>query len=134
MSSKKLFFCGTAGFDNPGAWSKLMTEEEAREFGSVDEALMRAKWLEKPLKTFCIERHVEGEDSRVYIWGEEEPGFSDLDAGQHVGYKVEIDGVLVYSDLKPSGDSDPEDHEDEECECKVRPAKAEKPKKNGAKK
>lgn len=111
---KKLFFCGKAGFDNPGAWSKMMDEPAARDMVSV--SLELAGWTAKPLNRFRIERHVEGEDVRIYIWGEEEPGFQGDDFGNHVGTMVEIDGKVVYNDLKPSEESEPGDHEDcEDC-------------------
>lgn len=107
---KKIFFCGVAGLDNPGAWTKMMTEEEAREY--VSPSLEKAGWLDKPFKTFRIERHPEGEDVRVYVYGEDEPGFQGDDYGLHVGVKVEVDGAVVYNDLKPSEESEPEDHEE----------------------
>jgi hypothetical protein len=127
-SERKLFMCGTSGVDNPGAWTKLWTEAEARDY--VSESLKKAGWTGKPLKTFTIERHPgEYEDSRIYIWGEDEPGFVDLQQGFHKGVKVEVDGVVVYNDLEPSELSDREDHDDPECDCKqhVKPARAKKP-------
>lgn len=111
---KKLFLCGKAGFDNPGAWSRMMTEAEARDMVSV--SLEEAGWKDKPLSKFRVERHAEDEDTRIYIWGEEEPGFQGDDFGLHVGTKVEIDGKVVFNNLKPSQESEPGDHDDcEDC-------------------
>lgn len=115
---KKLFFCGTAGFDNPGAWCKQMTEAEARDMVSV--SLGKAGWEGKPLSRFRVERHVEGEDSKVYVWGEDEPRFQGDDYGLHVGVRVEVDGEVVYNDLRPSEDCEPGDHDD--CEDCANPA------------
>lgn len=117
---RKLFFCGTAGFDNPGAWSKMLGEAEARDMVSV--SLELAGWKDKPLSRFRVERH-DGSDGdvKVYLWGEDEPGFQGDDFGQHEGTKVEVDGKVVYNDLKPSSDEDPGDHE--ECEDCAKPAR-----------
>ena len=110
---RKLFFCGVAGLDNPGAWTKMMTEAEVR--GYVSECLKKAGWLKKPFKTLRIERHPEGEDVRVYLWGWDEPSFQG-DFGLHTGVRVEVDGKVVYNDLKPSEESEPGDHDDcEDC-------------------
>lgn len=51
---KKLFFCGVAGFDNPGAWSKMMTEAEARDM--VNASLEKAGWRDKPLSKLRVDR------------------------------------------------------------------------------
>jgi hypothetical protein len=113
---KKLYFCGKAGIDNPGAWAKMMSEEDAR--GMVSPCLERAGWPEgKPISRFRVEVHPGGDgDTRVHVWGEEEPGFQGDDYGLHEGIKVEVDGAVVYNDLKPSEESEPGDHEDcEDC-------------------
>ncbi len=132
---KKLFFCGRAGCDSPGAWSQMMTEEKARDMVSV--SLEQAGWPDdKPIKRFRVERHPgNDEDSRLYVWGEDMASFDADDTGFHVGTCVEIDGVVVYNDLKPHEDTTPEDH-DEECDCKkhVPAKKPKKPKKGKSKK
>ncbi len=113
---KKLFFCGTAGFDNPGAWCKMMSEAEA--LGDMMSVPLKlAGWEGKPVNKLRVERCPgENEDTKVYIWGEEEPGFQADNYGQHVGTKVEVDGKVVYNDMRPSEDSEAEDHEDcEDC-------------------
>jgi len=111
---KKLFFCGRAGIDSPGGWARMMDEAKARDM--VSESLGLAGWKDKPLNSYRVERHVEGEDSRFYSWGEDETAFDGDDYGQHVGVRVEIDGEEVYNDLVPSEESDPDDHEDcEDC-------------------
>lgn len=110
--SKKIFLCGTAGFDNPGAWTKLMTESEVREY--LPKAIEKAGWTGKSFQKLYVESHLEGRDSKYYVWGEEEPAFQGDGFGSHVGSKIVIDGKVVYNDLQPSPDSDPEDHE--ECE------------------
>lgn len=117
MSAKKLFFCGRSGCDSPGAWSQMMTEEKARDMVSV--SLEKAGWpADKPIGKFHIERHPgDDEDSRIYIWGFDQASHDADDTGVHVGTTVEIDGVMVYNDLKPHEETTPEDH-DEDCECK----------------
>lgn len=102
-TEKKIFFCGNAGFDNPGAWVKMWTEEEARKY--VSTSLEIAGWKDRPLKSFHIEWHYGGE-VRTYIWGIDEPGFKGDEHGEFVGRRVEIDGVVVYDDLKASESSD----------------------------
>jgi hypothetical protein len=110
---KKIFFCGRAGIDCPGAWCKMMTEAEARDM--VSDSLKKAGWEGKPLSKLRVERH-DGEDgARIYVWGEDEPGFQGDDYGQHEGTRVEVDGKVVYNDLVPLEDEDG-DHEDcEDC-------------------
>ena len=112
---RKIFFCGRAGFDSPGAWCKMMTEAEARDIVSV--SLEKAGWKDKPLQRFRVETHAEGVDSRFYVWGEDEPAFDGDDNGNHVGTRVEVDGEVVYNDLRPAEESlVDDDHEDcEDC-------------------
>ena len=77
---------------------KSPSRSTASSTGHAEVTIGRA--VPAPLKKYYIERHVEGQDTRVYIWGEEEPGFVDVDHCFHVGVKVEIDGKLVYIYLK----------------------------------
>lgn len=105
---KKLFFRAWTGSES-GAWSTLMGESEAR--GMVDLTMERIGWKDKPLKKFRVERHTEDGDIKLWMWGEDEAGFQD-ESVTHVGTLVEIDGKVVFNDMAPSKDSDPEDHED----------------------
>ena len=115
MADKKLYFCGRAGCDSPGAWARMMSEAEARDM--VSPCLEKAGWADKPIAKFRVEVHPgDDTDTRVHIWGEDEPGFQGDDYGLHRGIKVEVDGVVVYNDLVPSDESEEGDHEDcEDC-------------------
>ncbi len=121
MSEKKIFFCARTGFDEPGAWCELWDEERVREY--VSESLKKAGVAgDMAVKTLRVEIH-RGSDGRIYIWGENQPGFQAGDYGEHEGLKVEVDGVVVYNDLKPAGDDDELEDRDRDCEdCAETPA------------
>jgi hypothetical protein len=54
---------------------------------------------ERTFKTCRVEIHKgDEEDSRIYIWGEEQPGFQADDLGNKTGLVVELDGKVVYDD------------------------------------
>lgn len=123
MSDEKIFFCARTGFDEPGAWCELWDEATVREY--VGESLKRAGVpKDAPLKTLRVEIHRESEEAgRLYIWGEDQPGFQAGDHGTHEGLLVEVDGEVVYSDLKPAGDADEIADHDADCEdCAKKPA------------
>ncbi len=123
MSEKKIFFCARAGWDEPGAWCELWDEEKVREY--VSESLKKAGVTSDVLiKTLRVEIHRGSEeDGRLYIWGENQPGFHVGDHGEHEGLMVEVDGVVVYNDLKPAGDADEIEEHDAACEeCAKEPA------------
>ncbi len=116
MSDKKIFFCGKDGVDN-GAWAELYSLKQVRDFFK-DNAHVAPHLPKKAFKTLRVMRCYGPNDdaSRIYIWGEKQPGFSEGDVYPHVGTFVEIDGKVVYNDLKPGDDDDIADHEDcDEC-------------------
>jgi len=99
MGDVKIFFCARTGWDEPGAWADLWNEAKVREY--VSESLAKAGvTADVPIKKLRVEIHKgPEEDGRLYIWGEDQPGFQVGDYGDHEGLKVEVDGVLVYNDL-----------------------------------
>jgi hypothetical protein len=116
MGEKKVFFCARTGFDEPGAWCELWDEAKVREY--VTESLRKAGvGADTPFKTLRVEIHRGSEeDGRLYIWGEDQPGFQAGDYGDHEGLKVEVDGVVVYNDLRPAGDDGEIADHDPDCE------------------
>lgn len=129
-AEKKLWFCGRGPCDSPGAWASLWDEAELRDFFKTDKLV--TAHLPKKFSTLRVESHhaLDEGDTRVYIWGEKQPGFQNDDYGQHKGIKIEVDGKVVYNDLKPAGDADDLADHDPECEdCAPKPVP--RPKKNG---
>lgn len=110
----KLFFCGTAGNDNPGCWAKMQTEAEAR--WMVDELLKHAGYSLTPFKQFRIEKHRGEFDSKHYLYGVAEPAFDGSIDNTHEGVMVELDGKVVYNDIQPTDQSLEDGDHDDECE------------------
>lgn len=112
----KIFFCGRGPCEQPGAWAQLWSEGKVREY--LKDSLAKAGVSDRPFERLRVERHqaLDQDDTRVYIWGEDQPGISCEDYGQHEGLRVEIDGVVVYNDLRPAGDEDDLADHDPECE------------------
>lgn len=116
MGDVKIFFCARTGWDKPGAWADLWNEAKVREY--VSESLATAGvTADLPIKKLRVEIHKGPEDDgRLYIWGEDQPGFQVGDYGDHEGLKVEVDGVVVYNDLRPAGDGGEIADHDPGCE------------------
>jgi hypothetical protein len=94
----KLFFCGRGPYENH-SWAKLMDEAVFRDLASVSLA-EAGVGPDRAFETCRIERHNgEEEDSRVYIWGADEPGFDANDYGEQTGLLVVLDGVEIYNTL-----------------------------------
>jgi hypothetical protein len=121
--TKKLFFCGRAGADNPGAWCRMMDEAEARSMlesrTEVKDALEKAGLTaDSRLESFSLDLHPgDGEsDSTFYRWGLDDPSFDGDDCYEHEGIRAVVNGKVVHHDVRPSEDSE-DDHEG--CEtCK----------------
>ncbi len=114
--TKKLFFCGRAGFDNPGAWCKMMSEAEARSM--VSESLKKAGVPEgQRIQSYSVDSHPGdgSSDSRFYRWGLDEPSFDGDEHSEHVGTSVEVDGKAVYNDIRPAEDSEEHDPDCDVC-------------------
>jgi len=115
--TKKLWFCGRDGMDG-GAWADLWTLKQVREFFNGNE-LVEPHLPKKPFKTLRVKRcnGTYGDDSRLYVWGEKQPGFQVGDVqDDHEGTYIEVDGKVVFNDLKPGGDEDEIEDHDEDCE------------------
>ncbi len=110
---KRLFFCGRGPFEEPGAWAKLMNQAEFREYLS-NSLFTAGVGSDRAFKTCRVEIHKgTEEDSRIYIWGEDEPGFQADHFGDKEGLVVELDGKVVFDNTVPCEDEDDEEDDEE---------------------
>lgn len=117
-SGPKIFFCAKTGWDEPGAWAALWTEEELREFFRThSKKRIHEAVSGKPFKKVRVELLYGDDDrnGRIYVWGEDEPSFDANDHADHEGLRIWLDGEEVYNDFRPFEGEDEEEH-DEDCE------------------
>ncbi len=117
MTEKKLFFSGRDGLDG-GAWAEMWTRPQVRKFFK-NWAAIEPYLPKKAFKTLRVKlcRGPCGDDSQLFIWGEKQPGFQVGDVqDDHEGTWIEVDGEVVFNDLKPAGDEDDLENHDEECD------------------
>ncbi len=104
--TKKLWFCGRDGLDG-GAWADLWTLKQVRDFFKGNEAV-EPHLPKKAFKTLRVKRCFgqDGDDSRLFVWGETQPGFQNGDLQAHVGTYVEVDGKVIFDDIVEEEEED----------------------------
>jgi hypothetical protein len=106
----KLFLVMNGVHDGNAAYARMKSEAEVKLYYKNDlrvVSILAGKHFEKLLVVSCPKS---GSNTYVQTWGDE-PNIDILDWLDHVGLYVEVDGQLVWNDMKPD---DQEGH-DEDC-------------------